>query len=89
MFCPGSISFCLSKLADAIEFRCLTPAAHVVPFIVGHLGLDDELRAEVYSADWQLARKLAFLFLSLQGASLMWVLDIASEGIISCGHPCR
>ena len=53
MLCPCRVGLSLPKFADAIKLGCCTAAAHAVPLIVGHPGLDDELRAETDPADWQ------------------------------------
>lgn len=91
VLCPGCVGLCLSKLTDAIEFRGLTTTTHAVPFIIGHPGLDNELRAQVNSADWQVVRKPARGFIAvlvLHNGSLLQVCDIADEGIVPRGQPC-
>ena len=93
MLFPDGVGIRLSKLTDAIEFRRLAATAHAIPLVVGHPGLHDELRAEVNSTNWQVVRKptcgLVLILLSSHNGSLVPVLDMADEVIVSRGHPCH
>lgn len=92
MRCPSGVGLRLSKHTDAIEFGCCTAAAHTIPLIVGHPGLDDELRTEIDSTDWQGGgeRALSFIvFLMLHDVSLVRILTMGPNRTVSCKHPCR
>lgn len=91
MLCPRRVGLSLSKLTDAIELRCCVITAHAVPLIVGHPGLDDELRTEIDATDWQAGGYSARAFI-LFGAGhygcLTGVYAMTWKGIIPCGYPC-
>ena len=89
---PNLVSLSLSKLTDAIELRCCTAATHTVPLIVGHPRLDDKLRPEIDTSDWQLAGKPAHGFipvLAWHDRSLVRVLAIVQKRSVPRRHPCR
>lgn len=91
MFCPDRVSLGLSKFIDAVEFRCLATATHAVPFIAGHPRLDDKLRSEIDSTDWQIVGKPArsrILVPLLHRSSLARVLAMAEKRVVLRGHPC-
>lgn len=92
MRCPSLVGLSLTKLTDAIELGCRTAATHAVPLITGHPGLDDELRAEIDSTEWQGGRKPShglILVPSWHDGSLVLVNATAQKRMGPRGHPCR